>query len=52
METKRERVKDEIIGWMRLEFGKSRQLVYEKVCDLADKIFLTLGIDEDEQDKP
>jgi hypothetical protein len=52
MESKRERVKDEIFDWMKSEFHREREEVYERVCDLTDAIFDTLDIDPDEQDCP
>jgi len=52
METKREGVKDVIRGYLQLRLHQKLDSAYEHACEIADLIFLALGISEDEQDRP
>jgi len=52
METKREGVKDAIRGYLQLHLHQKLDSAYEHACELADFVFLTLGISEEEQDRP
>ncbi len=51
METKREGVKDAIRGYLQLRLHQKLDSAYEHACEIADLIFLALGISEEEQDK-
>ncbi len=50
METKREGVKDVIRGYLQLRLGQKLNNAYEHACEMADLIFLALGISEAELD--
>jgi len=52
METKREGVKDAIRGYLQLQFHQKLDSAYEHACEIADLVFLALGISEEEQDRP
>ena len=52
METKREGVKDAIRGYLQLRLHQKLGSAYEHACEIADLIFLALGILEEEQDRP
>lgn len=52
METKREGVKDAIRVYLQLRFHENMDVAYEHACEIADLVFLALGISEEEQDRP
>lgn len=52
METKREGVKDAIRGYLQLCLHEKLDAAYEHACEIADLVFLALGISEEEQDRP
>ncbi len=52
METKREGVKDAIRGYLQLCLHQNLDAAYEHACEIADLVFLALGISEEEQDRP
>ncbi len=52
METKREGIKDAIRGYLQLRLGQKLDRAYEHACEMADLIFIALGISEEEQDAP
>ena len=52
METMREGVKDAIRGYLQLRFHQKLDSAYEHACEIADLVFLALGVSEEEQDRP
>ncbi len=52
METKREGVKDAIRGYLQLRLHQKLDSAYEQASEIADLLFLALGISEEEQDMP
>ncbi len=52
METKREGIKDAIRGYLQLRLGQKLDSAYEHACEIADLIFIALGVSEEEQDEP
>ena len=52
METMREGVKDAIRGYLQLRFHEKLDAACEHACEIADLVFLALGISEEEQDRP
>lgn len=52
METKREGIKDAIRGYLQLSLHQKLDEAYEHACEIADLVFLALGISEEEQDRP
>ena len=52
METMREGVKDAIRGYLQLRLHENLGTAYEHACEIADLVFLALGISEEEQDRP
>jgi len=52
METMREGVKDAIRGYLQLCLHENLDTAYEHACEIADLVFLALGISEEVQDRP
>jgi len=52
METMREGVKDAIRGYLQLRLHENLDAAYEHACEIADLVFLALGISEEDQDRP